>query len=1003
MTRIPAHKPNSKLKTRMLFTIFLLLLFFQSSFSAPKEEFRAVWVTTVSRLDWPSSSTVSIQQSEMIQILNNLQDWNFNAIIFQVRPACDAFYASSIEPWSNWLSGTEGVAPSPYYDPLQFVIDEARKRDIEVHAWFNPYRVKTGNAGTSSGHVYNTHPEWVLTVGSKSGPDGLMRMDERDLPATKAPTYILDPGMADVRDYVLSVIADVANRYDIDGVHLDDYFYPYSGMGDEDAQTFSKESRGYTDLGDWRRDNVNLLIQGIQDTLLAIDPWIKFGMSPFGIWKNGVPTGITGMDAYNVIYCDAITWLNEQWVDYLAPQLYWPFGGGQDYGLLMPWWAGYAEGNARHLYPGHAAYKANDWANNEIPRQVRLNRDTVDSPGSMYFRYAHMISNYKGFRDSLETSYYKYPAVPPRMPWKDTQASPPPAQVQMNYSGSDAVITWEHGDLGGYNDEARRYLVYKWPATGTLDTGDPSQIAAIIPASETLTYTDSDHEDYLFGVASQDRLSNESPHVMPDYAFNLDLSFEDDGDVSNWGNHDESDVGTVVSWNGSGGVNGSGALNFTDPGWTFLIKRPVNATSHAFYTLSVDVKTESWTHATNTLNLYVSGLSSSEPSAVVSTHTTYTTVTLTGVADAGTAGYIRFHGVNNGNPISLWIDNLSFTVEAPEIQAVETLSTGSGISGQFSGTNISLYFGSVSTGGSVRVSRFDSGPVNLSFSGTPPQNVSTYRWIINPGDLAFSNGTINISIDGLSGIAHPQTVDIWKRDTPGSGSFVKLAASYEGGILSAPVSSFSEFILGSENDDNSLPVCLTSFTAKPVKGTVVLKWETSAEIENQGFVLSRKSKVESQKSEIIADFTTDDALKGQGSTTETTKYAFTDKSVEPGKTYVYTLADVDYSGNETILEKVEVTVEDEDAIVADGYALSPVYPNPFNATLTVPFTLTEPMTVSIELYSLTGQRMMTVVNRDFGAGSYNYTVNANDLASGVYFVRTVFNGRMHMQKAVLLK
>jgi len=206
-----------------------------------------------------------------------------------------------------------------------------------------------------------------------------------------------------------------------------------------------------------------------------------------------------------------------------------------------------------------------------------------------------------------------------------------------------------------------------------------------------------------------------------------------------------------------------------------------------------------------------------------------------------------------------------------------------------------------------------------------------------------------------------------------------------------------------DGEDVSLPVTLSSFKAKAVKGTVILEWETSAEIENQGFVLSRKSKVESQKSEIIADFSTDDALKGQGTTTETTKYAFTDKSVEPGKTYVYTLADVDYAGVETVLEKVEVKVEAEGAVVADGYALSPVYPNPFNATLTVPFTLTEPMAVSIELYSLTGQRMMTVVNREFVSGSYNYTVQVDDLASGIYFVRTSFGKKTHMQKAVLLK
>jgi len=218
---------------------------------------------------------------------------------------------------------------------------------------------------------------------------------------------------------------------------------------------------------------------------------------------------------------------------------------------------------------------------------------------------------------------------------------------------------------------------------------------------------------------------------------------------------------------------------------------------------------------------------------------------------------------------------------------------------------------------------------------------------------------------------------------------------------------------GSLDEDQSLPVTLSSFTAKVAKGTVVLEWETSSEIENQGFVLSRKSKVESQKSEIIADFSTDDALKGQGTTTETTKYAFTDKSVEPGKTYVYTLADVDYAGVETILEKVEVkpremseayfTGEAESGVVADAYTLNPVYPNPFNATLTIPFTLTEPMTVSIELYSLTGRRMMTIMNRDFDSGSYNQMIQVDDLASGIYLIRTSFSGRIYVQKAALLK
>ncbi|HAE86889.1 TPA: glycoside hydrolase, partial [Candidatus Marinimicrobia bacterium] len=341
--------------------IFIILISLQGLTADPKEEFRAVWVATVLRLDWPSSSTVSTQKNQMINILNTMESYRFNAIVFQVRPACDALYDSKIEPWSNWLTGTEGKAPSPYYDPLAFVVEEAHKRGIEVHAWFNPYRARKGDAGSSAEHVFNTHPEWILAVGSKNSNSQYRSLDERNLPESKAVDYILDPGKEAVREYVLSVIVDVASRYDIDGIHMDDYFYPYSGISNEDAATFAEESRGFTNIHDWRRDNINLLIQAIHDTLEVIKPRVKFGMSPFGIWKNGVPAGIVGLDAYSTIYCDAVTWLNEQWIDYITPQLYWPFGGGQDYGKLMPWWAGIAAENKRHLYPGQAVYRITNW------------------------------------------------------------------------------------------------------------------------------------------------------------------------------------------------------------------------------------------------------------------------------------------------------------------------------------------------------------------------------------------------------------------------------------------------------------------------------------------------------------------------------------------------------------------------------------------------------------------------------------------------------------------
>jgi hypothetical protein len=363
-------------------------------------------------------------------------------------------------------------------------------------------------------------------------------------------------------------------------------------------------------------------------------------------------------------------------VDYIAPQLYWPFGGEQDYGLLMPWWAGQVNDYARHLYVGHGAYKIDDWPEDEIPNQISLNRETNSSLGSIYFSYSDIRDNIKGSLDSLKNNYYKYFAVPPQMNWKDSLSAPAPKNVQSSLSGNDIILSWEAGNMTvAHDDAAHRYLVYKWPSSGSFNANDASQIAAIIPASETLSYSDSDHETYSFGIVAQDQLSNESALVMAESDHDLDLNFENDTDATNWGSHNEGSFGTSCTWNSTGGTLGSGALNFTDPGWTFLIKRPLTADSQSAYTLTFNVKTSAWTHSTNTLNAYVTGLSSSEPQTIVSTCSTYTPVSLSGIADAGTSGYIRFHGLNDGNPISLWIDNLSFTVETSGTPTPITLAS----------------------------------------------------------------------------------------------------------------------------------------------------------------------------------------------------------------------------------------------------------------------------------------------------------------------------------------
>jgi uncharacterized lipoprotein YddW (UPF0748 family) len=427
----------------------------------PKREFRGAWVAVVTNLDWPSSPhlTTAQQKAELEELFDDLKDAGVNAVYFHIRTECDAVYASSIEPWSYWLTGQQGSAPSPLYDPLEFAIDEARKRGMELHAWFNPYRAvkSVGYYTNSASHVSNAHTDWVL---------------ERD-------NYkFLDPGLPAVEDYIVSVFMDVVERYDVDGVHMDDYFYPYGGMGDEDAATFAAYPRGFTDVGDWRRDNVNRLIARLQDTIAQTKPHIKFGVSPFGIWKPGTPSGISGMDAYNTIYCDPMAWLEDRSVDYLTPQLYWGFGGGQDYGTLMPWWADQCAAHNRHLYPGMAAYKLvapNVYSGGELPSQVRANRREPDCQGGVFFEAANFQQNPKGFTDSLRYRVYSVPAIPPEMDWKTGTTPNAPSNLRFETGTEGEYLTWDPPAPSGDGDTTLMFAVYRFdhaPTEAELDEGN---------------------------------------------------------------------------------------------------------------------------------------------------------------------------------------------------------------------------------------------------------------------------------------------------------------------------------------------------------------------------------------------------------------------------------------------------------------------------------------------------------------------------------------------------
>lgn len=462
-----------------------------------KREFRGAWIATVTNIDWPvKGASTNSQKQDLIRILDGLKLVNVNAVMFQMRPECDALYNSSIEPWSYWLTGVQGKAPEPFYDPLQFAIEEAHKRGMELHAWFNPYRVErnVGNYTTASNHISKTHPEWTFTKGT---------------------TKILDPGLPQVRNYVLSVIMDVVKRYDIDAVHFDDYFY-LDGMGSEDAATFQTYGGGFTNIGDWRRNNVNTLVKMINDSINAVKPYVKWGISPRGIWRPGYPAGITGSDNYNAIYCDAMAWLRTHTIDYINPQLYWAFGGGQDYGKLMPWWADSAGIHNRHMYVGHAVYRiANPFAANEVPRQIRLNRTDKDCQGSVLYNTTSTLANLLGFYDSLKVMY-KNPALVPNMAWKDQVK--PNAPVNLKWQKLIAArgdgLFWTAPAKASDNETAARYAVYKFSNTNPQqsDIDNSSNLYDVVGTSyAALKAADNAAGTTMyFAVSSLDRNYNES-------------------------------------------------------------------------------------------------------------------------------------------------------------------------------------------------------------------------------------------------------------------------------------------------------------------------------------------------------------------------------------------------------------------------------------------------------------------------------------------------------------
>lgn len=497
-----------------------------------KRQFRSAWVSTVTNIDFPSKPGLNQEEfkAEYEKVLENFQDLNLNAVTLQVRPKADAFYKSNINPWSEWLTGTQGKDPG--WDPLQWMIDETHKRNMEFHAWFNPYRVTMGYEpnktieellGTLSENNWaRKHPQYVLKFDCK---------------------LLLNPGEPEVQKYIKDSIMEVVENYDIDAVHFDDYFYPYKvtragvtyifGDANEDLTTFKKYGAGFSDIKAWRRNNIDSLIKQVSSAIKAKKPYVKFGISPFGIWGHignhpegsiegeGSHTPISSSSSYDDIYADTRSWAKKGWIDYITPQIYWSFGqNAAPYGELADWWANVVKGTNCQLYIGHANYKhisnsswETDWRNpQEIPNQLKFNSMYPDIKGSCFFSLTSLKANKFNETNIIKNEYFNYKSLVPTMPWLDNKA-PEPIKIN-NVKDSENGITIKWHDKK--QNDSTYYVIYRFDGDKAGDIENAANILTMVrrePGQMLMEFTDSSADTsktYTYAVTAVDRLHNES-------------------------------------------------------------------------------------------------------------------------------------------------------------------------------------------------------------------------------------------------------------------------------------------------------------------------------------------------------------------------------------------------------------------------------------------------------------------------------------------------------------
>ena len=474
-----------------------------------KRELRAMWISSVVNIDWPSRTGLSAadQQAEFLHWLDVAEQFRLNAVFVQVRPTADAFWPSPLEPWSQYLTGVQGQDPG--YDPLAFIVEEAHRRNLELHAWYNPYRVSMGADPSKlvPEHPARVHPEWIWAYGGK---------------------LYFDPGLPEVQEHIQQAILHSVEHYDLDGVHFDDYFYPYpvAGQTIPDASTYAAYGAGFADIADWRRHNVNTFVHSISQRIKALKPWVKFGISPFGIWRNratdplGSETG--GSQSYDLQFADTRKWVLEGWLDYINPQIYWQFGlAVADYAKLVPWWADVAATSGTHLYIGEALYKVTSGVFTdpaELSKHLTFDReiDATRAPvhGNVYFSAKHVPADPKGSMSLVRADHYSRPAIVPAMPW--LPASPLRTPVLANAVHGAGGVTVKWSDAAPPNSRATSFAVYRvnGPADA-IDIDDAANLVATRRAEPGVVqrFVDTTAEPgavYTYAVTALDRVWNES-------------------------------------------------------------------------------------------------------------------------------------------------------------------------------------------------------------------------------------------------------------------------------------------------------------------------------------------------------------------------------------------------------------------------------------------------------------------------------------------------------------